>query len=355
MSALTFVIELGKALFQLAGWAIVPGIILRLLFSFLNRNKKPTAIKKYQGSKKDIIMILAVVYFGWKMGSIVLNQDRNYYEVLGLSFPSKTSRIRKAFRKLSLEFHPEKGGLTEDFNLIREAYEILSNSTLRRVYNRLGLMKSDFTCQTCISFVDYWWSMRIMDTVFNYFFSVTFLMWSTWSHSRAWIRPWVWLALILCFCIELVYIFSDEAPLFLEQPHFQLAELIRNSYYVILSAACLISNYWPGDHRSDREILHSIEMQCNRHTALLTQQIIMNQVIMEDAELRVKLQVGYNKRVRSMGLILSDPTAALNFAQETLKSCGLPELQLVGPNGQPVDSSMLLEPPTESSEGKKDK
>jgi hypothetical protein len=351
MSLLGTIFSLGKAVFNLAGWAIVPGIILRVILSFVHRKNKPTP-QKLQKSKKDIVMILAVLFFGWKMTSIVLNRDTNYYEVLGLTFPSKTSKIRKSFRKLSLEFHPDKGGTEEHFNLIREAYEILNDVNLRRVYNRLG--KSVFTCKTCVSFVDYWSSMRMIDTVFNYFFAVIFLMWSTWSHSRAWMRPWLWLTLFFCFCIELVYIFSDEAPLILSQPHFQVVELLRQSYYVILSAACLVSNYWPGDHRSDREILHSIEIQCGRHAALLNQLTIMNQVILEDAELRTKLNEGYEKRARSMGILLSNPTVALQFAQESLKACGLQPLQLIGPDGQPIDQSTLMQD-TKSSEAKKDK
>jgi len=342
------IFSLAQAVFKLAGWAIVPGIILRAILSFMHRKKKPTP-QKLQKSKKDIVMILAVLFFGWKVSTIVLNRDTNYYEVLGLSFPSKTSKIKRAFRKLSLELHPDKGGSEEHFNVIREAYEILSDVNLRRVYNRLG--KSVFSCKNCLAFVDYWLSMRLVDTVFNYFFGIIFLMWSTWSHTRAWMRPWLWLTLLFTFCIELVYIFSDEAPIIMSQPHFQFVDLLRQSYYVILSAACLVSNYWPGDKRTDREILHSIEAQCGRHMALLNQLTIMNQCIMEDAQLRTKLKDAYETRARSMGILLSNPTVALQFAQETLKACGLQPLQLVGPDGQPIDQSTLLS----ASEKKKDK
>jgi len=348
MGLFNALLSLAQALFKLAGWAIIPGIILRVILSFMHRKKKPTP-QKLQKSKKDIVMILAVLFFGWKMSSIVLNRDTNYYEVLGLSFPSKTSKIKRAFRKLSLEFHPDKGGTEEHFNVIREAYEILSDVNLRRVYNRLG--KTVFSCKTCLSFIDYWSSMRMVDTVFNYFFGVIFLMWSTWSHARAWMRPWLWMTLLFTFCIELVYIFSDEAPLILSQPHFQVVELLRQSYYVILSAACLVSNYWPGDRRTDREILQSIEAQCGRHMALLNQLTIMNQCIMEDAQLRTKLKGAYERRAGSMGLLLSNPTVALQFAQESLKACGLQPLKLVGPDGQPIDQSTLISSP----EAKKDK
>jgi len=346
------ILALGKVLFQLAGWAIVPGIILMVILNYMNRKKKPT-LRTYQKSKWDIVMILALLYYGWKMGSILLNQETNYYKVLGLSFPAKTSKIKRAFRKLSLELHPDKGGSEEHFNLIREAHEILSDVTRRRIYNRLG--RTVFSCTNCVSFVDFWLLMRMRDTVLNFLFSVIFLMWSTWSHSRAWIRPWLWLALFLCFCIELVYVFSDEAPLLLRKPHFQVVELIRQSYYIILSGACLASNYWPSDHRSDREILQSIELQCHRYMALLNQQIILHQVIMEDGWLYTKLHEAYNKRAKAMAGLLSDPTAALNFAQETLKTCGLPALKLIGTDGRPIDSSQLLGFPKESSQGKEDK
>merc|ERR1719228_1653946 len=121
-------------------------------------------------------MIFAILHFGWKMGCTILRQDTNYYQVLGLRFPARTSKIKKAFRKLSLELHPDKGGSEEHFNLIREAHEILSDVTKRRIYNRLGRIV--FTCTNCVSFLDYWLSMRMTDTVFNFFFSVIFLKWS---------------------------------------------------------------------------------------------------------------------------------------------------------------------------------
>merc|ERR550517_45121 len=146
-------LSLAQAVFQLAGYAILPGIILKFILSFMHRKKNPTP-QTYQKRKKDIVMILAVLYFGWRMGNKVLNQDTNYYQVLGLTFPTKTSKIKKSFRKLSLAFHPDKGGTEEHFNLIREAYEILSDINLRRVYNRLG--KTVFSCKSCLSFVDYW-------------------------------------------------------------------------------------------------------------------------------------------------------------------------------------------------------
>jgi len=312
-------LSLGKAVFKLAAWAIIPGLILRSILSFMHRKKKPTP-QKLQKSKKDIVMTLAVLFCCWRLGGIVLNRDMNYYEVLDLNFPSETSKIKKAYRKLSLKSHPDKGGSEERFNLIREAHEILSDVNLRRVYNRLGKIDK---CPNCVSFVDYWTKMSMVGTIFNYFFGVLFLTWATWSHSRAWMRPWLRLSLFFCFCIELVFVFSDDAPIILSQPHFQVVDFVRQFYYVILSASCLVSNYWPGDNRSNREIFQNIEMLCGRHMALLNNLTMMNQVIIGDDKLRTKLKKGYDERAGSMGLLLSSPPVALKFAQESLKSCGL--------------------------------
>jgi len=340
--------NLGENVFEMATWAILPGIILPYIVSFWHREKKPTP-QMLEKSEKDIVMILAVLFCCWRLGSFLLYRDLNYYEVLDLNFPSETSKIKKAYRKLSLKFHPDKGGSEEDFNLVREAYEILSDVNLRRVYNRLG--KIDFTCPDCVSFIDWWSNNSVVSAIFNYFFSVLFLTWSTWSHSRAWIRPWLRLSLFLCFCIELVFVFSDDAPIILSLPHFEVVELVRHSYFVILSAACLVSNYWPGDNRCNREIINSIEMECGKHMALLNHLTMMNQVIMEDDKLRTKLKQGYDKRAGSMGLLLSSPDVLHKFSQESLKSCGL---KPTGPDGQPIVPNILSESATQPPEAKKD-
>jgi len=113
--------------------------------------------------------------------------------------------------------------------------------------------------------------------------------------------------------------------------------------------ACLASNFWPGDDRSVREILQSMEMQTATQTGILNQMVVMNQVIMEDKQLQAKLKKAYEKRARSMMVLLANPTVALKFAQETLKTLGLPELKIIGEDGRLVDPNLLL-----SLEGKKD-
>lgn len=59
----------------------------------------------------------------------------DYYNVLGVSKDATEEEIKKAFRKLAREAHPDKGGDTETFQKIQEAYEVLSNPERRREYD----------------------------------------------------------------------------------------------------------------------------------------------------------------------------------------------------------------------------
>ncbi|PCH34747.1 TPR-like protein [Wolfiporia cocos MD-104 SS10] len=62
-------------------------------------------------------------------------KEKDYYQILGLSHKCTTAEIRKAYRTYSLKYHPDKGGIAEKFNLVSEAYSILSNITSRRDYD----------------------------------------------------------------------------------------------------------------------------------------------------------------------------------------------------------------------------
>src|ERR671934_988191 len=66
---------------------------------------------------------------------------RDYYELLGVSRDADEGEIKKAFRKLARELHPdvsEAPDAEERFKQVVEAYEVLSNSERREVYDRYG-------------------------------------------------------------------------------------------------------------------------------------------------------------------------------------------------------------------------
>jgi curved DNA-binding protein len=77
-------------------------------------------------------------------------QLRNYYEILGVSRDASGEEIKKTFRKLARQYHPDvnPGDKTaeEKFKDINEAYDILSDETKRADYDKLlfGKQKRKF-------------------------------------------------------------------------------------------------------------------------------------------------------------------------------------------------------------------
>ena len=67
---------------------------------------------------------------------------RDYYEILGINRNATKDEIKKAYRKLAMQFHPDRnpGDKTaeENFKEAAEAYEILSHDDKRNNYDRFG-------------------------------------------------------------------------------------------------------------------------------------------------------------------------------------------------------------------------
>ncbi len=59
----------------------------------------------------------------------------NYYEVLKVPDFSNIDIIKQNYKKLILENHPDKGGDTEKFEIIKEAYELLKDNDKRKEYD----------------------------------------------------------------------------------------------------------------------------------------------------------------------------------------------------------------------------
>ena len=69
-------------------------------------------------------------------------EKRDYYEVLGVSRDAGDDEIKKAYRKLALQFHPDRNPGDPEaesrFKEAAEAYEVLHDGEKRQVYDQFG-------------------------------------------------------------------------------------------------------------------------------------------------------------------------------------------------------------------------
>lgn len=59
----------------------------------------------------------------------------DYYKILGVDKSASPDDIKSAYRRLASKMHPDKGGSTEDFQKLEEAYRILSDPEKRAEYD----------------------------------------------------------------------------------------------------------------------------------------------------------------------------------------------------------------------------
>jgi molecular chaperone DnaJ len=67
---------------------------------------------------------------------------RDYYDVLGVSKGADSKEIKKAYRKLAIQYHPDKNPDNAEaeakFKEAAEAYEVLSNNEKKQRYDQFG-------------------------------------------------------------------------------------------------------------------------------------------------------------------------------------------------------------------------
>jgi molecular chaperone DnaJ len=66
------------------------------------------------------------------------NSPKDYYAILGIDENASADEIKKAFKKLAVQHHPDKkGGNKEKFQEINEAYQVLNDPKKKQQYDMM--------------------------------------------------------------------------------------------------------------------------------------------------------------------------------------------------------------------------
>ena len=70
-------------------------------------------------------------------------EDRDYYKILGISREASEEEIKKSYRKIAMQYHPDRNPgnkeAEEKFKMASEAYEVLRDPEKRGIYDRYGV------------------------------------------------------------------------------------------------------------------------------------------------------------------------------------------------------------------------
>ncbi len=93
---------------------------------------------------------------------------KNPYEVLGVSKDSSEEEIKKAYRELTMKYHPDRNkeeGANVKFQKIGEAFEVLSDNGKRAEYDALKPRCCRYACVGGSRLRGY--NTRVMNTLFG--------------------------------------------------------------------------------------------------------------------------------------------------------------------------------------------
>jgi hypothetical protein len=161
--------------------------------------------------KKSIIYAIAFLagLAAIKTGIEMKAKGPNHYQLLGVTRDSNPLEIKRAYKKLSLQLHPDKNpapDAVEQFDRVKQAYDTLMDMELHEVYNKFGkegvdsnkrYNENQFLLETGIFYVT--WGMMV------------FML--TLGKKSGDARNWTFTGLVVMLVLEITLMTSQTNPL----------------------------------------------------------------------------------------------------------------------------------------------
>jgi len=161
--------------------------------------------------KKSIMYAIAFLaaLAAIKTGLEIQQRGPNYYELLDVTRDSSPLDIKRAYKRLGLQLHPDKNpspDAAEQFDKVKQAYDVLMDLELREVYNKFGkegiaqnkrYSETQFLIEVAIFYVS--WAV------------MAFLL--TMGKKSGQARDWTFTGLIVMLVVEVVVMTSQTNPI----------------------------------------------------------------------------------------------------------------------------------------------
>lgn len=144
-----------------------------------------------------------------KKGLEMQQRGPNYYALLGVDRTSNPLEIKRAYKRLSLQLHPDKNpspDAVDKFDAVKQAYDVLMDLELREVYNKFGkegirankrFDETQFLLELAVFYVT-WGMMAFMLTL---------------GKKSGDARNWTFTGMVVMLVIEVTMMTSQTSPI----------------------------------------------------------------------------------------------------------------------------------------------
>ncbi|CAB9516434.1 protein DnaJ [Seminavis robusta] len=296
--------------------------------------------------KKSIMYAIAFLaaIAAIKTGLEMQQKGPNYYNLLGVTRESNPLEIKRAYKRLSLQLHPDKNpspDATDQFDAVKQAYDALMDMEFREVYNKFGkdgikankrYDETQFLIELAIFYIS--WGMMV------------FML--TLGKRSGEARNWCFTGMVVMLVIEVTMMTSSTNPiptwLFPALTEHEVVWLLHNLFPAFMNGCRSLGAYLFVDlDAQTRQLLVALQEQ-NKDMLLVLRdiQIGVQTVQAHGGGGGGRVASGGDVAAAGGGIPRVTPTGKLKELQDRLRSSNTNVAQAVQQiNGQPQKSSNM--------------